>query len=129
MTRIIAIIVAILGLVGLVFGIMFVLQAGSAEQAVSTEIQPLKIADVNSKYDDVKAKQMSLAATEEPQIQAGKVAPSAMYTYLTVQRTSLGLAKTNIGLAAFVRTCGIIEIIIGLGLILAGILFLKKTMA
>jgi hypothetical protein len=124
-----AIIIAVLGVVGLVFGIMFITQASSAEQEIANEIQPLTIAQVDAKYEAVKTNQMALAMTEEPQIQAGQAAPSAMYNYLTVQRTSLGLAKTNIGLAGFVRTSGIIDIIVGLGLILAGVGLFRKARA
>jgi len=126
-TRWIAVVVAVLGVVSLVFGIIFVAQASSAEQEITSEIQPLKIAEVDAKYEAVKTNQMALAKTEEPKIQAGTAAPSAMYNYLTIQRTSLGLARANIGLAGFVRTSGIIDIIVGLGLILAGAGLFKKS--
>ena len=126
-TRWIAVVVAVLGVVSLVFGIIFVAQASSAEQEITSEIQPLKIAEVDAKYEAVKTNQMALAKTEEPKIQAGTAAPSAMYNYLTIQRTSLGLARANIGLAGFVRTSGIIDIIVGLGLILAGVGLFKKS--
>ncbi len=125
--RMSAIVVAVLGVVCLVFGIIFITQASSAEQEIADEIQPLTIAEVDAKYEVVKTNQMALAMTEEPNIQAGRAAPSAMYNYLTVQRTSLGLARTNIGLAGFVRTSGIIDIIVGVGLILAGLGLFKKT--
>jgi hypothetical protein len=125
-TRWSAIVVAVLGVVVLVFGIIFITQASSAEQEIADEIQPLTIAEVDAQYEAVKTNQMALAMTEEPQIQAGQAAPSTTYNYLTVQRTSLGLARANIGLAEFVRTSGIIDIIVGLGLILAGVgLFMK----
>ena len=126
-TRLSAIAVIVLGLVGLVFGILFITQASSAEQAIADEIQPLTIAKVDPSYEAIKTNQMALAMTEEPQIQAGEAAPSTMYNYLTVQRASLGLVKTNIGLAAFVRSSGIINIIVGLGLILAGVGLFKQT--
>ena len=116
-----AIIVAIIGVVALVCGILFVTQASSAEKEIASEIQPLKIADVDAKYEGVKAAQMALAATEEPQIQAKKAAPTATYIYLTAQRTSLALARTNIGVAGFVKTSGIVDILVGIGLILAGV--------
>ena len=121
-----AIVVAVIGVVSLIFGVIFIIQAGSAEQEIADEIQPLTIAEVDAKYDAVKAQQQAQAATEEPGIQARTAAPSTTYNYLTVQRTSLGLAKANIGLAGFVRTSGIINIIVGLGLILAGVGLFKK---
>ena len=128
-TRWSALVVAVLGVVSLVFGIIFITQASSAEREIANEIQPLKIAEVDAKYEVVKTNQTGLARTEEPQIQAGTAAPSAMYNYLTIQRTSLGLARANIGLAGFVRTSGIIDIIVGLGLILAGVGLFRKSRA
>lgn len=125
----IAIVVGVIGLVALVFGIMLIPQASSARQEIASEIAPVKIAEVDAKYDAVKVKQVAMMQQEEPQIQAGKAAPSVMYTYLTVQRTSLGLAKANIGLTDFVKTCGIINIILGIGLILAGVVLFKKAKA
>jgi hypothetical protein len=129
-TRWNAIVVAVLGVVALVFGIIFITQASSAEQDIANEIQPLKIAEVDAKYEAVKASQTALAMTEEPNIQAKTAAPTATYSYLTAQRASLALAKTNIGLAGFVRTSGIMGIIVGVGLILVGLgLFKKGTKA
>jgi high-affinity Fe2+/Pb2+ permease len=124
--RVMAIIVAILGVASLVLGILFVTAASSAEQEIADSIQPLTISEVDAKYDAVKQTQMALRMTEEPQIQAGKAAPSAMYNYLTIQRTSLGLTRSEIGLASFTRTSGIINIILGAGLILAGVGLLKR---
>ena len=125
--RLSAMVVIALGLAALIFGIILITQAGSAEQEIASAIKPLTIAEVDAKYETVKTKQMTIAATEEPQIQAGQAAPSTTYNYLTIQRTSLGLTRTNIGLAAFVRSSGIIDIIVGLGLILAGVGLFKKS--
>jgi hypothetical protein len=122
-----AIVVTVLGVVCLVFGIIFIVQAGSAEQEIADEIQPLAIGEVDARYEAVSESQAALAAAEEPGIQAGTAAPSAMYNYLTIQRTSLGLARANIGLAGFVRTSGIIDVLVGLGLVLAGVVLFKKS--
>ena len=126
-TRWSAIVVAVLGVVCLVFGIIFITQAGSSEKEIAESIQPITLTELDAKYEAVKTSQMAIMAAEEPNIQAGQAAPSAMYNYLTIQRTSLGLARTNIGLAGFVRTSGIIGIIVGLGLILAGVGLFKKS--
>jgi len=126
-TRWSAIVVAVLGVVSLVFGIIFIPQASSAEQEITDKIAPLAIADVDAAYDAVKAQQQAQAAIEEPGIQAQTAAPSTTYNYLTIRRTSLALARANIGFAAFVRTSGIIGIIVGLGLILAGVGLFKKS--
>jgi hypothetical protein len=125
-SRFMATIVGILGVVVLVFGVMFIIQAGSGEQKVSDEIQPLKIEEVNAKYDAVKTKQIAIRDAEEPQIQAGKAAPSAMYNYLSVQKASLGVAKANIALAGFVRYVGIVSLAAGLGLVFIAALMMRK---
>jgi hypothetical protein len=126
--RVIAIIVAILGLASLVFGILFVSQAGSAEKQVLDQIAPLtSLSQVNPAYDKVTASFEKLMVAEEPQIQAGKAAPSAMYSYLSGQRALLGLAKSNIGLAKFTRLSGITGIFLGLGLVLSGLALLRKA--
>jgi len=121
-----AIFITAMGVVCIVFGIIFIAQASSAKQEIADDIQPLTIADVDAKYEAVKTSQMAIRAAEEPNIQAGQAAPSAMYNYLTIQRTSLGLARANIGLAGFVRTSGIIDIIVGVGLILVAMALFKK---
>ncbi len=117
--------VAVLGIVVLVMGVVFISQAGAAEQKVADEISPLKVADVNATYDGVKAKQAQLAQAEGAAIKAGN--PSMPYTYLTLQRTSLGLTKSNLGVAQFIRTAGIVNIILGVSILLAGIgMFFKS---
>jgi uncharacterized protein YjeT (DUF2065 family) len=114
-------VILIIGLVAVVFGVIFMVQYGSARQQVANDIAPMPLNQVNASYDLVKAKQEAIMAQEEPNIQAGKAEPSAMYNYLTIQRTSLGLAKANLGLADFIRMMGIINIVIGVGLVLTGI--------
>lgn len=127
--RVIAIIVMILGLASLAFGVVFIMQASSAEDEIAESIAPLKLADVDSRYEDVKAKQTALKMAEEPQIQAGKAEPSATYNYLTIQRTGLGKTRGEIGMASFTRMSGTINIIVGAGLILAGVGLLRKASA
>jgi hypothetical protein len=124
--RVLAVIVIILGLAGFVLGIIFIPQANSAEQQIADSMAPLTLDQVDGKYDAVAAKYDAAKIAEEPNIQAGTAAPSAMYNYLSSQRALLGLAKANIGTAQFVRTSGIINIIIGFGLVLAGVTLLWK---
>jgi len=113
--------VIVLGLAAVVFGVIFIVQSGPARQQVADSIAPLPLGQVNSTYDSVTTKQQAIRAQEEPNIQAGKAAPSTMYNYLTVQRASLGLAKTSIGLADLIQMVGIVNIIVGAGLLLAGL--------
>jgi len=103
----IAIVVAALGVACLVFGVMFILQAGSNEQRVADELEPLQISEVNATYGQVSA---ALAMSQDP----------AEIQSLTIQKTSLGLARANIGTIKFLRNSGIVNIIIGTGLIVAG---------
>jgi len=124
--RVMAIIIVILGLASLVLGILFITEASSAEDEIAESIAPLPLDGVDSRYEDVKAQQSAMRAVEGPAIQSG-ADPSAMYNYLTIQRTSLGLTRSQIGLASLTRTSGIINIIVGLGLILAGVGLFKKS--
>jgi len=123
--RAIGIIVLILGVAGLAFGVLFIPQSYSAEDEIAESIAPLPLDQVDSRYDEVKAQQSAMRAMEGPAIQSG-ADPSAMYNYLTIQRTSLGLTRSQIGLVSFTRTSGIINIILGVGLILAGIGLMRK---
>ena len=115
-------VVMAVGIVVLVFGIVFAIQSGSAKQQIADSIAPLRLNQVNATYDLVTEYQKIFMAAEEPDIQAGKAAPSAMYNYLTIQRTSLGLVKSNIGLANLVLTMGIVDIVLGIGIVLAAAL-------
>ena len=125
--RVIAIIVAILGLATFVYGILFVAQAGSVETEVANSIAPLTLDQVDAKYNTVAAQYDVKKAAEEPKIQAKQGEASATYNYLSAQRALLGLSKTNIGMAKLVRTSGTVDIILGLGMFLAGVWLLRKS--
>jgi hypothetical protein len=125
--RALAVIVIILGLAALVFGILFIPQASSAEQEIADSVAPLTLDQVDAKYDAVAVKYDALKAAEEPQIQAKTAAPTINYVYLSAQRALLGLAKSNIGTAKFVRLNGLIDILVGLGLVLSGLVLLRKS--
>jgi len=124
-----SLIIIAIGAVSLVFGIIFIVQSGSAKQQIADDIAPLTIDQVDAKYDAVVAQQNTMRAAEEPKIQAGQAAPSSMYNYLTIQRTSLGLARTNIGLVGFTRMTGIIDIVVGVGLLFTGMFLMQKKAA
>jgi len=125
--RVIAVIIMILGLASLALGVLFIMGSIDAEDEVAESIQPLPLAQLDAKYDEVKAKQAQIKMAEEPQIQAGQAQPSAMYNYLTIQRTALGLARTNVGVAQSAMTGGIVNAVLGVGLILAGIGIFRKA--
>jgi hypothetical protein len=126
--RLIAIFVIILGLAGLVLGVVFVTQATSAEKQVLDSIAPLKsLSEINPTYDKITAQYNQLVAAELANIQAKTAAPSVNFAYVSGQRALLGLAKSNVGLAMFIRLSGIAGIVIGLGMGLAGFALMKKA--
>ena len=125
--RVISAIVIILGLAVLVFGILFIPQASSGEQEIAESVAPLTLDEVEAKYDTVAAKYDQIKMAEEPGIQAQTAMPSAMYNYLGQQRALLALAKANIGTTAFIRMMGIVNILIGAGLIMTGVVIYRKT--
>ena len=125
--RVITIIIAILGLATFVYGILFVAQAGSVETEVANSITPLTLDQLDAKYDAVAIKYDATKAAEEPKIQAGQAMPSDMYNYLSAQRALLGLSRTNIGMAKLIRTSGTVDILLGLGVFLAGVWLLRKS--
>ena len=126
MKRIIGMVVTILGVASLVMGIMFFMQAGSSKQEIADDIAPVLISEVNAKYDAVRLKQIAQMATEEPKIQAGQALPSDMYNYLSAQRALLGMAKSNLNVVKALQISGIIDIVVGCGLALAGVALLRK---
>ena len=126
MKRVIAMVVALIGVAILVMGIIFEFQAATAKQTVADEINPIALSDLNAKYDAVKAKQIQVMTAEEPNIQAGKAPPSVTYDYLSAQRALLGLAKSNIATAKFVMMSATVDIVLGIGLILTGMVLYMK---
>ena len=117
--RAMAVIVAILGLASLVMGILFITQAASAEQEVADSIAPLPLDQLDAQYDQVTA--------QYNQMKAAGMQPDANFNYLYGNKVGLGLARANVGTASFVRTSGVLDIILGLGLILAGLAMLRKA--
>jgi len=126
--RILSIVTIVLAVAAIVFGVLFIAQASSGNNEIQTSITPLKMDEVSPKYDAVSAKYQQVMAAEEPNIQAGKAAPSDMYNYLSAQRGLLGLAKANIGTVKAVRMMGYVDIGIGVALAIAGVaMFAKKA--
>ena len=109
--RFYGIIVALIGVAILVMGIVFMAQANTAKKTVADGISPITLSNLNAQYNTVEAAQEKQMAAEEPGIQAGQAAPSAMYNYLSAQRALLGLAKSNMGTSGFVMMSGTVDII------------------
>lgn len=124
--RILALLIAIIGVALLAIGIYYIPQAISGKQEVADKIAPLTLNKLDATYDEVSKEHAKLIITEELKIRQG-AEPDAKYNYLTIQRTGLGLARAEVGLTNFVLITGIIEIILGVALILISIGLMKKA--
>ncbi|MFY9812927.1 MAG: hypothetical protein WBQ62_00915 [Dehalococcoidales bacterium] len=129
MKRFYGIIVALIGVAILAMGIVFLAQANTAKKTVADEISPVTLSNLNTQYNTIEAAQEKQMAAEEPGIQAGQAAPSAMYNYLSAQRALLGLAKSNLGTSGFVMMSGTVDIVLGIGLVLVGLALYMKPAA
>lgn len=103
----------VVGVAAIVFGAMFILQANDSQDVLAAEVVPLQLSQVDARYDQVKG--ALAAATDAAEIQN-----------LTLQKTSLGLAKSNMGAISMVRTSGILYIVFGAAFVFTGALFFVK---
>jgi|WetSurMetagenome_2_1015567.scaffolds.fasta_scaffold28685_3 hypothetical protein len=114
--RILALVTLILGLAAIVLGVVFMLNAGSGNDEIAESVAPLTLDQVEPTYDQIVA-QVKLVPQTDPS-----------YLMIAGQRTSLGLAKANIANMKILRLNGLVDIIVGLGLLIAGLaLFTKKA--
>jgi hypothetical protein len=112
--RILALLVVILGIATLVFGIIFIPQASEAKQKVADSLTSgVTLDNLDDTYDKINGTYDQLKAS-------GMLSSDPQYVMVLGQRTSLGLAKTNVGLARVLNTVGIINILLGVGLVFAG---------
>jgi hypothetical protein len=111
----IALTIAVVGVVCIVFGIMGIMGAGNSEQEVADELAPVTIANLDDTYDQISAAYSAVRGTDSPE-----------ESVLLGKKTSLGLARSNIGTIDFVRNTSILEIVIGAGLVIASIGFFKR---
>ncbi len=119
--RAIAIIVVILGIAAIVFGILFIPQANSAKQKVADSLTaPITLDTLDATYDQISGAYDQLKASGMP-------SSDPQYVMILGQRTSLGLARSNVGTANMVMTSGIIDILLGLGLVLGGFSLLRRA--
>ena len=102
--------IAIVGVVCLVFGIMGIIEAGNSEQEVADEIAPITLSTLDATYDQISAAYSAVRGTDTPE-----------ESVLLGKKTSLGLARSNIGTIKFVRNTSILEIVLGAGLVLASV--------
>jgi hypothetical protein len=119
--RVLGILCIILGIAAVVFGILFIPQANSAKQQVADSLTaPVTLDNLDATYDQISAMFDQLKASGMP-------SSDPQYVMALGQRTSMGLARANVGTAKMVMTSGIIDIIVGLGLVLGGFGLLRKA--
>ncbi len=119
--RILALLVIVLGIATLVFGIIFLPQASSAKQKVADSLTaPVTLDTLDATYDQISGAFDQLKASGMP-------SSDPQYVMVLGQRTSLGLAKSNVGVAKVLTTIGIVNIIIGVGLVFSGFVLWKKS--
>ncbi|RJO61369.1 MAG: hypothetical protein C4542_06320 [Dehalococcoidia bacterium] len=121
MKNILSILVAVIGVVCIVFGVLFIMQAGDSKTIVVDELKAsgVTLDNLDAKYDAAKA---GLAQALGAGAAGTETAQSVGW-----QKTSLGLAKSNLGTIDFVQKSGILAIVIGAGLTLAGVGLMKKS--
>jgi uncharacterized membrane protein len=127
--QIMALVVALIGVAIMVMGILFMMQANTGKQQVADEITPVTLSNLNATYDKVKTGYDQYAALEGAKVQAGQAHPSVEYDYYSAQRALLGIAKSNIAMSGFVLMSGVVEIVLGFGLVLAGLVLYMKPAA
>ncbi len=122
--RLLGLLVVILGIAAIVFGIMFIPQASDAKQKVVDSLSsPVTLDNLDATYDQISGAFNQLKA-------AGMPSSDPQYVMILGQRTSLGLAKSSVGLAKLINTMGMVNIIVGAGLLFAGgALMMKKNSA
>ena len=115
MLRILGIIIVILGLVGVVFGALFLPMANTAEQAVADSIAPkLTVDKIDATYTQLDTAVKAMVGNE----------PQYLATY--AQKIGVGLAKSNMGTAKLLRYLGILSLCLGVGVAAAGVVLIVK---
>jgi hypothetical protein len=121
MKNLLSILVAVIGVVCIVFGVVFMMEASSNKKIVVDELATSGVTTetLDAKYDAAKA---GLA-----QALAAGAAGTESAQSIGWQKGSLGLAKSNLNTIDFVQKSGILTIVIGAGLVLAGWGIMKKS--
>jgi hypothetical protein len=112
MKNVLSVLVAVVGVVCIVFGVLFILQAQDGRATLVDELAASNITldTLNTAYDQANTGLgLAMQSGDDEKIQdAGW------------QKASLAVAKSNAGVVDFAQNSGILMIVIGAGLIFAG---------
>ena len=114
-----SLLVVLVGVVAIVFGVMFIMQAGSSRTTLSNELKAsnVTLATLNAAYDQAKAGLEQATAAKN-----AEAAQSAGW-----QKASLSVAKSSVSTINFVEKSGILNIVLGVGFVLVGLfMFMKR---
>ena len=112
MKMLVSILVALIGVAAIVFGVMFIMEAGNSRDDLATEVAPLQLSQVEATYDQFKAD----AAAKPTDLAKA------------LRKTSMGLAKSNLKTIKFVQNAGYLNIALGAGFVLVGMfMFMKRN--
>jgi hypothetical protein len=119
--NLLSILVTVIGIVCIVFGVMFIMQAGSSRTDVVDELKASNVTadNLNAKYDEAKAGLVQALTAGAPGAESAQS--------IGWQKASLGVAKSSLATISFVEKSGILTIVIGLGLVLTGLALMKKN--
>jgi hypothetical protein len=121
MKNILSILVAVIGVVCVVFGVLFIMQAGNSRDELVNELAASNVTldTLDAKYDAAKA---GLTQALAAGAAGNETAQSVGW-----QKASLSAAKASRGTIDFVQMSGILTIVIGAGFVLAGWGLMKKS--
>ncbi len=100
-----------LGIASIVLGIILIGNYSTARAKIAESVSPLTLDQIDPQYETAKANVAALAGQQG----------TLPYTAALAGCTSLGLAKSNLGMASQVMMVGIISIILGAATALCGL--------
>ncbi len=120
MKKLSAALVAIVGVVCIVFGVLFIMQAGDSRDALAEELATsgVTLETLDAKYDAAKA---GLA-----QALAAGAAGTETAQSIGWQKASLGSAQSSASTIEFLQSTGILVIVIGAGFVFSAAGLFKR---
>jgi hypothetical protein len=129
MKNLLSIRVAVIGVVAIVFGVLFMMQANSSRTTLVAELKAsgITLATLDKTYDTAKAGLAAASAALATAPDAAKAAVNEKIQDAGWQKASLSAAKASRGTIDFVQMSGILSIILGAGFVVTGYLVMKKS--